>query len=110
MSILTFFCQKSSCRATLLTPPFRSVLLLLKTTRAQEKSHPTGMWPTVLCNQHSSQFWSQATQSARGRQILSRPCSLSLSLTGQLALHCSGQISETAALYGTLSKYWVRYL
>jgi hypothetical protein len=112
MSILTFFHQKSSCGVTLLTPPFRSVLLLLQTPRVREKSHPTGLWPTVLCNanQHSSQFLVPGHVECGERQILSRACSLSLSLTGQLVLHCSGKISETVALNDTLSKYWGRYL
>jgi hypothetical protein len=66
MVILTYFCQRASCSATLLTPPpFHSVLLLLQATQAQ------GEVPSCCGRQSSSvtvripiSFRSQAAQCA----------------------------------------------
>jgi hypothetical protein len=38
MYFLTYFRQKFGCNTTLLTSPFRSVLLPIQTTQGQEKS------------------------------------------------------------------------
>jgi hypothetical protein len=81
-------------------PPFRSVLLLLQTTRGWEKS-----CQAVVCSgasQNSVQFPVPGYAECQSGGFSVRPALL---LFPKTAPHRSGQIPETIALYYTFSKY-----
>jgi hypothetical protein len=101
MYILMYFCQRSGGGSTLLL----SFTAITDHPSAGEVPPGYGPQSNAVPVRIPIIFWSLASQSAGGGRFPVWPALPPLFLSGQLALHSSRHISETVALYYTLSKY-----
>jgi hypothetical protein len=84
-------------------PPFCLVLMLLQTTRGWEKSHQAVVCSPVQRQSIPVSFLPLISAECRGGGFSVGPALL-LFLSVLMLPHCSGQISETRALYFTPAK------
>ncbi len=89
-------------------PPFRSILLLLQTTRGRPEGgrSPAGLWSAVRrsASQNTNRFLVPGCGEWEGGRFTVGP-GLSLFLSGLLVLHWSGQVPETRKLYSTVTHH-----
>ncbi len=103
MDFLTYFCQKSGCGATLLTPPSARFYCFYRPPEGGRS--PAGLWSPVRhgASLNTDQFPILGCGECGGGVFAVGP-GLSLFLSGPLP-HQSGQVSETARLYSAVTHH-----